>query len=145
MAVASFDYERFGMNVYIPDLGYETFVAKIQKAKTRKGKDYFVSRITIPKEVINQIDAKPGDYLFFQAKRAEWFHMLDWKKMETTWSMLPNETKMQVIMDRLVKYGQYSLVDEMFKESLVGPGATNPGGGFPLLENTVTNASNVKR
>jgi NAD(P)H-hydrate repair Nnr-like enzyme with NAD(P)H-hydrate epimerase domain len=46
----------------------------------------------------------PGDFLFFKAKKAQWYHMLDWEMMENTWRMLPAEIKQKVIMDGL--YGQ---------------------------------------
>ena len=146
MAVASLEVERqrVGMKVYIPDLGYEHFVAKIQKVKTRKGKDYFISRITIPKEIINNIDVKQGDFVFFKAKKAEWFHMLEWDNMESTWNMLPLEIKKQVIMDGLLQPGKELHFDEMVEGVLGGAGATNPSGGYPLLLNTLTDASGVE-
>jgi hypothetical protein len=75
------------------------FVAKVQKAKTRKNKDYFVLRTTIPKEVSVKIGVEAGDYLFFRAKKAQWYHMLDWKKMSNTWKMLPDEIRNRITMD----------------------------------------------
>ena len=75
------------------------FVAKVQRAKTRKGKDYFVFRITMPKEIAEKIDVNVGDYIFFRAKKAQWYHMLDWKTMENTWKMLPNEIRERIIAD----------------------------------------------
>jgi hypothetical protein len=86
---------------FIPDRSFVTFVAKIQKAKTRKAKEYFVLRATVPKDVAEKIDAKPGDYLFFKTKKAEWYHMLNWKEMDKTWQMLPDEIRNQAIMDGL--------------------------------------------
>lgn len=80
------------------------FVAKLQKAKTRKNKNYYVLRATIPKEVSEKIGAKAGDYLFFKAKKAEWYHMLDWNEMSRTWQMLPDEVRNKVFLDGL--YGQ---------------------------------------
>lgn len=88
----------------IPDLSFVTFVAKLQKAKTRKDKDYYVLRTTVPKEIAEKIDANSGDFLFFKAKKAQWYHMLDWEAMENTWKMLPDEIKQRVVMDGL--YGQ---------------------------------------
>jgi len=52
--------------------GFVIFVAKLQKAKTRKNKDYFVLRATIPKAVAETLDAKAGDYLLFRTKKAQW-------------------------------------------------------------------------
>jgi hypothetical protein len=101
----------------LPDPESIPFVAKLQKAKTRKGKDYFILRATIPKDVVEKIQAQPGDYLFFKAKRAKWFHMLNWQEMKNTWKMLPSNVKDQVIMDGLVNQGGLSKMYDL--------GATN--------------------
>jgi len=132
MAVAYYTRERVDMKVIIPDQGFETFVAKVQKVKTRKGKDYFISRITIPKEAINNIELDSGDYLFFKAKKAEWFHMLEWDNMESTWNMLPIETKMEVIRDGIVKNCHYIQTNNLYNPPEL-PGATNPSMGSQLL------------
>jgi hypothetical protein len=84
-----------------PDPSYASFVAKAQKAKTRKGKDYFVLRVTIPKEIADEIEAGPEDYLVLRAKKAEWYHMVDWTEMENTWNMLPPEIKRGVTLSGL--------------------------------------------
>lgn len=84
-----------------PDPGYVPFVAKLQKAKTRKGKDYFVLRVIIPKDAAKKIDAKPNEYVFFRAKKAMWYHMMDWNQMAATWQMLPNEIQKEVISSGL--------------------------------------------
>ena len=59
-----------------PDPSYTSFVAKAQKAKTRKGKNYFVLRVTIPKEIAEKIEVGPEDYLLLKAKKAQWYHMI---------------------------------------------------------------------
>ena len=101
MELLSCEYEREYMraHVIVLDPSFVAFVAKIQKAKTRKDKDYFVLRATVPKDVAKKIDVKPGDYLFFKVKKAEWYHMLNWEKMETTWQMLPDQIKYQAIRE----------------------------------------------
>ena len=101
MSLVSYECERESVRAHFifPDPSFATFVAKIQKAKTRKDKDYFVLRATVPKDVAKKIDIKPGDYLFFRVKKAEWYHMLDWEKMETTWRMLPPEIRNQAILE----------------------------------------------
>jgi hypothetical protein len=81
-----------------PDPSYVTFVAKTQKAKTRKGLHYFILRITIPKEVAQKADVKPDDYLLLKAKKAQWYHMMDWNEMESAWKILPQEIKTKVVM-----------------------------------------------
>lgn len=110
--------ERYKVVVYVPDPDSVTFVAKIQKAKTRKHKDYFVLRTTVPKDIAEKIDAKAGDYLFFRAKKAQWYHMLDWEAMESTWKMLPNEIRNRVIIDGLYNRGVSS-------QAMPSLGATN--------------------
>jgi hypothetical protein len=102
LAIESLTYTR--MVVMPSDPNSVPFVAKVQKAKTRKNKNYFVLRATIPKEASEKIGAKAGDYLFFKAKKAEWYHMLDWSQMGTTFQMLPNEVRNRLIVDGL--YGQ---------------------------------------
>jgi len=89
----------------LPDPSYVVFVGKVQKAKTRKNKSYFVLRTTIPKDVAEEIKAEPGDYLFFKAKKAQWYHMLDWSQMANAWNMLPKETKIQAILDGVYRQG----------------------------------------
>lgn len=128
MSVQLLDYEREHMRVLtiMPDPSTETFVAKIQKAKTRKDKDYFVLRVTVPKDVAQKINVQPGDFLLFRAKKAEWYHMLDWKKMETTWQMLPMEIKNRVILEGIPypgATGQTAILRAQEGEAL---GATSP-------------------
>ena len=96
--------------IYAPDTSFIPFVAKLQKAKTRKGKDYFVLRTTIPKEVTEKINVNAGDYLFFKAKKAEWYHMMDWSSMQNTWKMLPDDIKKKVLTDGLFTQGTLSEV-----------------------------------
>jgi len=103
MSLASLEY--FKIVVYVPDPSFMTFVAKIQKAKTRKNKNYFVLRATVPKNVAEKMDAKPGDYLLFKTKKAQWYHLLDWKAMENTWKMLPEEIRNRIIRDGLYDQG----------------------------------------
>ena len=122
-----YEYERESVRVrIIRDPSFTTFVAKIQKAKTRKDKDYFVLRATVPKNVAKKIDAKPGDYLFFQAKKAEWFHMLDWKKMEITWQMLPEEIRHRAIFEGLPYPGAPSQTGLLRAHDREALGATSP-------------------
>jgi len=82
-----------------PDPEAVSFVAKVQKTKTRKGKNYFIFRTTIPKEMAKKIDIEGGDYILFKAKKAQWYHMLDWKTMGNTWRMLPNGIRDRIIID----------------------------------------------
>jgi hypothetical protein len=73
------------------------FVAKPIRVRTRKGKDYSVLRVTIPKEIASKLPMGPEDYLFLRATVAEWFHMLDWATMPEVWARLPAEVRAKVI------------------------------------------------
>lgn len=121
----------------MPDTSGVPFVAKMQKARTRKYKDYFVLRATVPKDVAEKIDARPGDYLFFRAKKAQWYHMLDWRKMENTWKMLPDEIRNRVIMDGL--YCQGTPSQAMTSREATALGATNPNLLVPIQQIVNTN------
>ena len=109
----------------VPDPSFVTFVAKIQKAKTRRDKDYFVLRATVPKDVAEKMSARPGDYLFFKTKKAEWYHMLDWKEAGKAWQMLPPEIKSRAILDGLPCPGAANQMG-MSREALEALGSTSP-------------------
>lgn len=128
MRVQLLDYEREHMRALtvLPEPNTETFVAKIQKAKTRKDKDYFVLRVTIPKDVAQKTNVQPGDFLFFRAKKAEWYHMLDWKKMKTTWQLLPMEIKNRVILEGIPYPGATNQTATLHAQEGEVLGATNP-------------------
>jgi hypothetical protein len=87
----------------IVDRSYEPFVAKLQKAKTRKNKEYFVLRASVPKDAAEKMKVGPGDYVFFRAKKAQWFHMLDWRQMKSTWNLLPEDVRQEVYLAGLVQ------------------------------------------
>jgi len=91
-------FER-GYIKYYADHRFVTFVSKLQKAKTRKDKEYFILRTTMPKEIAEKIDVQAGDFVIFKAKKAEWFNLLDWDQMKDLWAMLPTNVKKQAMMD----------------------------------------------
>jgi hypothetical protein len=72
------------------------FSAKVYSSKSRKGKDYYVYKVTIPKKVANQLGIKTDDYLLLKAMKAEWFHLLNWEQMEPTWTRLPDSIKERI-------------------------------------------------
>jgi hypothetical protein len=111
----------------VPDPSFVGFVAKIQKAKTRKNRDYYILRTTVPKEIAERMNVEPGDFLFFKAKKAQWYHMLDWEAMENTWKMLPPEIQSKVVMDGLYGHGISS-------QQMQFIGATNPSSPPPMIE-----------
>jgi|SRR5271157_6004034 len=121
-------YQEYGCKMLkvIPDSESVPFVAKIQRAKTRKNKDYFVLRTTLPKEIAEKIGARAGDFIFFKAKKAQWYHMLDWEAMENTWQMLPGDIKNRVIMD--------GLYNQSYSDMQSSLGATNAA--MPLIQTT---------
>jgi len=131
--------EQRSVLVYCPDLGFVPFVAKVQKARTRKNKDYFILRVSVPKDVAKKIDAQAGEYLFFKAKKAEWYHLLDWSKMETTWRMLPPEIRNRAILEGLPcpgAAGQLAVTPGEISGTL---GATSPTTAPPAQMQQVAN------
>jgi len=72
------------------------FPVKVYASKNRKGKDYFVYKVTIPKKIAKELKIKKDDYLLLKASKAEWFHLLDWAEMQSTWTMLPDHMKTRI-------------------------------------------------
>ena len=120
-----------------PDPGYVAFVAKTQKAKTRKGKEYFVYRVTIPKDKAEQIGVKPDDYLLFRAKRAQWYHMINWDEMGQTWQMLPEEVRRDVVLSGLPSPGSASFAGLQPGGQAFGPSSSAPTSAIAPEERTM--------
>ncbi len=78
------------------------FTAKVQKARTRRGKEYYVLRVTIPKDVQRKLHLHPNDHLFFQAEQAKWYHLIDWSRMPETVERLPPELRAVIQSARLL-------------------------------------------
>ena len=78
------------------------FVSKVTKIKNKKDKEYYVYRINIPSEITKDLDLKQDDHIFIKAKKAEWYHMLDWSAMSKTWNKLPSNVKKNIIEDGLL-------------------------------------------
>jgi hypothetical protein len=131
LAFMSREIKYCKIEAFVPDPSYIGFVAKIQKAKTRKNKDYYILRTTVPKEVAEQMHAEPGDFLFFKVKKAEWYHMLDWKAMANTWKMLPTDIQKKVLIDGLYSQG-------ILNQSSQAIGATNPLSLMPMMEEQIS-------
>ena len=131
---AKYERETMCAQYIIPDPSFATFVTKILKRKTRKDKDYFVFRATIPKDIANEIKAETGDFLFFKVKKAEWYHMLDWNNMENTWQMLPDPVKYALIRDGIPYPGTPDQISFSNQEPYIS-GATNPASAYlPRVE-----------
>lgn len=122
LIIEELEYAHVRRVTVVPDPESVPFVAKMQKAKTRKNKDYFILRATIPKEIVQKTGVKAGEFMFFRAKKAKWYHMMDWKAMTNTWDMLPDDVRRRVALDGL--YGQ-----AMLREALTG--ATNASASLP--------------
>lgn len=79
------------------------FVSKVSRIKNKKDKEYYVYRINIPSDVTKGLDLKHVDHIFIKAKKAEWYHMLDWSTMTKTWDRLPPNIKKNIIEDGLMQ------------------------------------------
>ncbi|MEM4165526.1 MAG: hypothetical protein QXJ86_06770 [Nitrososphaerales archaeon] len=77
----------------------EVFVAKVSKVKNSRSGRYFVYRFNLPKKIGEKLMLKEGDYVLFKAKKAKWYHLLDWSKMTATYQMLPDELKRKIAED----------------------------------------------
>jgi hypothetical protein len=128
----------------LPDPNYVGFTAKAQRSKTRKGKEYFVLRVTIPKYASEQIKAGPDDYLVLKAKKAQWYHMMDWNEMKPAWDMLPQDIKADVLLAGLPNPGtNQSTYLGGVQSTWAGPGlATSSGQMTPQVISPTTSSVN---
>ena len=78
------------------------FTVKVQKARTRRGKQYYVLRVTIPKAVQHKLHVRPNDYLFLLAEQAKWYHLVDWTKMPETLQRLPDDLRKVLAASKLI-------------------------------------------
>jgi hypothetical protein len=115
----------------IADPGYEPFVAKVQKARTRKDKDYFVLRVSVPKGVASNLAVHAGDYLFFKTKKAEWYHMLDWREVGEAWSRLPSSVQTEIVLAGLPNPSTPRMIESVGVQA-GGNTLTAPAAGFML-------------
>ncbi len=106
-------YARMTIPVPLPAL--VPFVAKVHRVKTRRGKDYTVLRMTLPKEVGEKLSVGGNDFLFALAQKAQWYHMIDWSQMAEAWNILPPE--MRAV---LVHYGLISVSGTAESQTLQG-------------------------
>jgi hypothetical protein len=78
----------------------KVFVAKVSRITNNKTKNYYVHRINIPSDVVEELNLGKDDFLLLKAKKAEWYNMLDWSEMKTTWDKLPQVIKNKIQEDR---------------------------------------------
>jgi len=99
------------------------FVSKVSRIKNKKDKDYYVNRINIPSDVTKELDLKHNDHIFIKAKKAEWYHMLDWSTMAKTWNKLPLDIKKNIIEDGLMQsVSQDSILEEEKTKVVISSG-----------------------
>lgn len=83
-----------------PQPQHVQFVGKVTRVKTRtKGrKDYYSYRMSIPVKIAQKLQlSSDDDYLFIrEATKAQWYHMLNWQEMGSTWNMLPPALKQEI-------------------------------------------------
>src|SRR5574340_195525 len=77
----------------------KVFVAKVNRIVNDKQNNYYIHRINIPSNVVEELGLGKEDYLLLKTKKAEWFDMLDWSQMKNTWDKLPEETKKKIRED----------------------------------------------
>jgi hypothetical protein len=105
-SLATFELALYGrMTISTPLPTMVPFVAKVHRVRTRRGKDYSVLRMTLPKDVGEKIGVTGNDYLFALAQKAEWYHMIDWSQMTEAWSLVPPEMKAVLVHYGLVPQG----------------------------------------
>lgn len=101
----------------------ENFVVKVSKIKNNKNRNYYVHRVNIPSEVVEnlKLDSDQDEYLFLKAKKAEWYHMLDWSTMNQTWNKLPTKIKNEIISDGLIKNSQTNKIKKKIGQEIENP------------------------
>lgn len=77
----------------------KVFVAKVNRILNDKTKNYYIHRINIPSEVVEELNLDKEDFLLLKAKKAEWYDMLNWPEMKNTWDKLPQEIKNKIQED----------------------------------------------
>jgi hypothetical protein len=80
----------------------KAFVAKVTRIRNSKDKAYFVHRINLPANIVEELQLDKEDYVLLRAEKAQWYHMLDWQQMKTTWNRLPNEIRQKIIDEGLL-------------------------------------------
>lgn len=106
----------------------KSFVAKVSRIKNKKDKEYYIHRINLPSEVTKELELQNKDYVFLKAKKAEWYHMLEWSTMSPTWNKLPLDTKQKIIDDGLIQEKidkEYNLPKMKESKTMISAGMSN--------------------
>lgn len=68
---------------------FTSFTSRIRNIGFHKKASYLVA--TIPKEVVEEMDLKDGEYLLLLARKAKWYDLLNWDEMEALQERLRGE------------------------------------------------------
>ena len=79
------------------------FTVKINRIRNKKDSKYFVYRTNIPKTIADELNLEDKDRIFCKIKKAEWYHLLDWSQMKTTWDRLPVSVQKEIQEDGLLE------------------------------------------
>ncbi len=91
------------------------FTAKVSATKTKiKGQSYLSYRITVPKKIVEKTNVSDGDYLLLIAKKASWYHLLEWDSER--FNMLPENVRLELrAIDNLQTEGKIFVQIEALK------------------------------
>lgn len=80
---------------YYPINDVDVFIAKVSATKTKiKGQSYVSFRLTVPKKIVEKMRLNDGDYLLAIAKKASWYHLLEWDN--DYFNMLPENIRLEL-------------------------------------------------
>ena len=90
---------------YYPIKDVSVFTARVSKTRTKiSGKPYESYRITLPKKIAEKMSVSDGDYLLVIAKKASWYHLLEWES--EYFKMLPENVRLELsVLDALQSQG----------------------------------------
>ena len=127
------------------DQSTKTFVAKVTKTRNRKDKDYFIYRLNVPNQVAAELEIADDDYLVMKAKKAEWYHLMDWTESRTTWIKLPSDIKAKIIADGLLdtENSRIKLPTILFPQAEFRRNVTEPIQEFNSLESRTSAAATL--
>lgn len=117
----------------------KVFVAKVNRIINDKTNNYYIHRINIPSDVVEELKLGKEDFLLFKAKKAEWYDMLDWSEMKTTWDKLPKEIKEKIQEDGIFDGSDQFKPRQKHKEKTNVTNSSAPSSVTePLVRSTAT-------
>lgn len=120
--------------VQVPSGKLVPFVARVHRVRTRKGREYSVLRMTVPKEAGQALNVETNEFLFVMAQKAQWYHMIDWTQMPEAWARLPQEMQGLLQLYGLVPttFGRSTLSVTVPHPPLTLGTVVDPGGPGPI-------------